>query len=186
MRVLVGCEFSGTVRDAFSRRGHQAVSCDLRPSSTNGLHYRGDIRFLLSKHWDLFIAHPPCTVLTVASSSVWGNTWTEQEVALDFFEQLLSAPIPRICLENPPGLISTMIRRPNQYIHPYMFGHPYRKRTGLWLSNLPRLIPTDNLWDKPEEYPVLHSWTDVRRDEIRRSVTFQGIADAMAEQWGSL
>ena len=186
MRVLVGCEFSGVVRDAFSRRGHRAVSCDIKPSTSPvGLHYRGDIRALLSRDWDLLIAHPPCTNLTVASASVWGHNWEEQEKDLDLVEVLLNAPIPRIAIENPPGLISTMIRKPDQYIHPYMFGEPYRKRTGLWLENLPRLFPTDNLWDKPEEYPILKSWTDVRRDAHRRSVTFKGIADAMAEQWGS-
>jgi site-specific DNA-cytosine methylase len=185
MRVLVGCEFSGRISDAFRGRGHAVVSCDFRASqSSGGLHYRGDIRRLLSNRWDLLIAHPPCTSLTVASSSVWGYSWEEQKQALDLVEALLDAPIEMICVENPPGLISTMIEKPTQYIHPYMFGEPYRKRTGLWLRNLPRLIPTDNLWDKPDLYPVLKSWTDVRRDEHRRSVTFQGIANAMAAQWG--
>jgi hypothetical protein len=186
LRVLVACEFSGRVRDAFARQGHTAVSCDLKSSLTLGLHYLGDVREILESNWDLMIAHPPCTALTVASAVNWGyqDHWEQQQQDLDFVELLWNAPIPRVCLENPPGLISTMFRRPTQYIHPYLFGEPWRKRTGLWLRGLPKLQPTNDLWYQPEKYPILKSWTDVNRREGERSITFQGIADAMAEQWG--
>jgi hypothetical protein len=185
MRVLVACEFSGKVRDAFTLRGHTAVSCDYRSPATLGFHYKGNVLDILDYNWDLMIAHPPCTFLTVASSRDWGYTWDEQQEALNLVDALMKAPIPRICIENPPGLISTLIRRPNQYIHPYMFGHPYTKRTGLWLQGLPKLRPTNNVWEKPNEYPIIESWNVKTRREWMRSETFQGIADAMAEQWGS-
>lgn len=185
--MLIACEFSGRVRDAFIERGHSAVSCDLVSSLTLGLHYKGDVRDILGEKWDLMIAHPPCTNLTIAGNNNWNTmeAWELQQRDLEFVETLLGANIPKICVENPPGLISTMIRKPDQYVHPYWFGEPYTKRTGLWLKGLPLLRPTNNLWHKPDEYPILRSWvSDVTRNAAYRSWTFKGLAEAMAEQWG--
>jgi hypothetical protein len=189
MRVLVACEFSGRVRDAFTRRGHTAVSCDLTWSETVGLHYKGDVRDILSCNWDLMIAHPPCQYLTASGGQWWhyDDVYEKQQRALDFVELLLTAPIPRIALENPPGAIGRFIRPADQYIHPYHFGIPYSKKTGLWLRNLPKLKPTNNIYYKTEEYPFIYSYahTQERRSKDR-SRTFPEIAEAMADQWGAL
>lgn len=195
MRVLVACEFSGIVRDAFRERGHDAWSCDLLPSERPGPHYQCNVRDVLADHWDLMIAHPPCTHLSV-SGLHWNKRRPERaaqtEAALDFVRLLLDAPIPRIALENPVSCISTRIRKPNQVIQPWQFGHPESKATCLWLKNLPKLRPTNTLplpasgrWENqtPSGQNKLGPSPDRWRE---RSRTYPGIAAAMAAQWGSL
>lgn len=183
MRCLIACEYSGTVRDAFRRRGHDAVSCDLLPSDSVGPHHIGDVRELLCETWDILIAHPPCTHLAVSGARWFKEKAKEQSEALDFVRLLLSAPIPRIALENPISVISTKVRKPDQVIQPWMFGHGETKATCLWLKNLPLLKPTNivegregKVWKMP---PSPDRWK-------LRSKTYSGIAEAMAEQWGQL
>lgn len=137
MKVLVACEFSGIVRDAFLERGHDAVSCDLIPAESPGPHIRGDVLEILDNGWDLMIAHPPCTHLAVSGARWFKNKQAEQKEALSFVKTLLEADIPKICLENPVSIISSRIRKPDQIIQPYDFGHPESKKTCLWLKNLP-------------------------------------------------
>lgn len=202
MRVLVACEFSGTVREAFRRRGHAAISCDLLPAADGSMHHlEGDVRELIfSDVWkfDLMIAHPPCTYLTV-SGMHWNKRRPERaaatEEALDFVRLLLSAPIPRIALENPIGVISTRIRKPDQIIQPYQFGHDASKRTCLWLKNLPPLRATNEVAPRMVDgRPRWGNQTDSGQNRLGpsedrwklRSVTYEGIAEAMADQWGSL
>lgn len=184
MRVLVGCEFSGTVRDAFIRRGHDAVSCDLLPSEVGGPHIQGDLTYALyffPDKWDLLICHPPCTHL--ASSGAKHFRWKEKEqkAALEFVRMLLAAPVPHICLENPVSIIATRIRPPDQTIEPWMFGHGETKKTCLWLKGLPHLRATTRVKGR---YPAtsLVSQSDDRWKI--RSRTYFGVAEAMAEQWG--
>lgn len=185
MRVLVACEFSGRVRDAFTARGHYAVSVDLLPSETPGLHFQGDVMSLISEPlgWDLMIAHPPCTHLAVSGARWFADKQYEQAEALEFVRTLLDAPIPRIALENPISIISSRIRKPDQIIQPWMFGHGETKATCLWLKGLPKLEPTDIVAGRAArvhlEPPGPDRWKN-------RSRTFTGIADAMAEQWGVL
>ena len=143
MKALVACEFSGIVRDAFLRRGYDAMSCDLLPSEAPGPHYQGDVRDILNNGWDLMIAHPPCTHLAASGARWFKDKQTEQAEALEFVRLLLDAPIERIALENPIGVISTHIRKPDQIIQPWQFGHGETKATCLWLKNLPALTPTD-------------------------------------------
>ena len=181
MNVLVACKFSGIVRDAFLARGHTAMSCDLLPTESHGPHYRGNVLDMLDSAWDLMIAHPPCTHLAVSGARWFKDKREEQVEALAFVRLLLDAPIPRICLENPVSVISTAIRRPDQIIQPWQFGHGEIKKTCLWLKNLPLLKPS-NIVDGREarvhrEPPGPNRWKN-------RSRTYQGIADAMAEQWG--
>mgnify|MGYP003124550112 CR=1 FL=1 len=196
MKILIACEYSGRVRDAFRSKGHDAVSCDLLPTEVPGPHHLGDVReFLYTNHWDLLIAFPPCTYL--ASS---GMHWTTRglrdpqltEDSLDFVRFLLAAPVNRIALENPVGCISTRIRKPNQYIQPWYFGHPHSKKTCLWLKNLPTLkhtevlpVPDSGRWDN--QTPSGQNKLGPSDDRWKvRSVTYQGVADAMASQWGTL
>ena len=181
MRVLVACEFSGIVRDAFANKGHNAISCDLLPTEHPGQHYQGDIRDILNDEWDLMIAHPPCTYLAVSGARWFKQRQQEQKEALDFIRLLLDAPIHRIALENPIGVISTKIRKPDQIVQPWMFGHGETKATCLWLKNLPLLKPTNivegregRVWKEP---PSPNRWKN-------RSRTLPGIAAAMADQWG--
>lgn len=183
MKVLVACEFSGVVRDAFVRNGHYAMSCDLLPTETPGNHYQGDIRDLLTnnKDWDLMIAHPPCTHLAVSGARWFRDKADEQAEALDFVRYLMAAPIPRICIENPVSIISSRIRKPDQSIQPWQFGHGEVKRTCLWLKNLPRLHPTEIVDGREARVHRMPPGPDRWRE---RSRTFQGIADAMANQWG--
>jgi len=187
LRVLVACEFSGHVRDAFARRGHFAVSCDLlRSEAKPGYHYQGDVRDILSDGWDLMIAHPPCTYIAI-SGAVWMRAPGRKKLtreALDFVRLLMNAPIRRIAIENPVGLISTRIRMPDQMIHPWQFGHTEQKKTHLWLKNLPLLRPTKFV---PHRFQTrrFDFVTGPDRGKIR-SVTFPGIAEAMADQWGTL
>lgn len=200
MRVLVACEFSGVVRDAFRARGHDAVSCDLLPTEVEGPHYCGDVRDILHDGWDLMIAHPDCTYL--CSSGLHWNKRVEgreqkTEEALEFVKELMDAPIPRIAIENPVGRIGTAIRKADQYIQPWMFGHDIAKKTGLWLKNLPILWATDVILPS-REYEGKPRWsnqclkggqdaTPPSKDRWKtRAKTHTGIAEAMAEQWGSL
>lgn len=186
MKVLVACEFSGIVRDAFTAAGHDATSCDLEDSeSPNGKHIRGDVRSILSDGWDLMIAHPPCDHLAIS-----GRAWFHlkqadgrQQAALDFVQLLMTAPIHRICIENPIGIISTRIRKPDQYVQPWQHGKMENKKTGLWLKNLPLLQPTKIV-------PALFNWTQYHCEskdrKKNRSRFYHGIAAAMAAQWGCL
>jgi len=186
MRVLVACEFSGVVRDAFLRMGHDAWSCDLLETEVAGPHIVGDVLGVLGGGWDLMVAHPPCTHLAVSGAAWFYRKKVEQEEALEFVRQLLAAPIGRICLENPVSVISTRIRKPDQTIQPWQFGHPEQKRTCLWLKNLPKLVETTvvTLPEKKSERERLHYLSPGPNRWMERSRTYQGIADAMAEQWG--
>ncbi len=190
MRVLVACEFSGVVRDAFLAKGHPATSCDLIDSTKPGAHYKGDVRDLLHDGWDLMIAHPPCTHLAVSGAKWFKYKVKEQQEALEFVMLLMDAPIPKICLENPISIISTRIRKPDQIIQPWQFGHPEAKSTCLWLKDLPRLTHT-NVLPLPEsgrwsnQTPSGQNKLGPSPDRAKlRSITYQGIADAMAAQWG--
>ena len=193
MRVLVACEYSGTVRDAFLRAGHDALSCDLLPTDSPGPHYQGDVRDILADGWDLMIAHPPCTHLAVSGARWFKDKQTEQAEALDFVRLLLDAPVPRIALENPVSIISSRIRKPDQIIQPYEHGHEATKTTCLWLKGLPHLQPTA-LVGKGARHVTksgksLPEWYNLPPSADRwkiRSATFPGIAAAMASQWGAL
>ena len=182
MRVLVACEFSGTVRDAFIRRGHDAVSCDLLPTDSPGPHHQGDVRDTLGDGWDLMIAHPPCTHLAVSGARWFKDKLPEQSESLAFVRLLLAAPIPRIALENPVSIISSRIRKPDQVIQPWQFGHGETKATCLWLKNLPKLAPTDVV--EGREARVHRMPPGPGRWKLR-SLTFHGVAEAMATQWGT-
>ena len=205
MKVLIACEFSGIVREAFGNKGHDAWSCDLLPTEKPGQHYKGRFEDLLNLYlwnsWDMIIAFPPCTYLTVT-----GNKWFkpefkkrfpkrehQREEAINFFMLFFSLNVPKICVENPIGIMSTRYRKPDQIIQPYQFGEPERKSTCLWLKGLSKLEPTKIV------EPNLYTYKDGRTDGMwhvktmklkphermkARSKTFQGIADAMAEQWG--
>lgn len=182
MKVLVACEYSGRVRDAFIKQGHDALSCDLLPTDVEGLHYQGDVLDIINGGWDLMIAHPPCTHLAVSGARWFKDKKKEQEEALDFVRVLLNAPIDRIALENPVSVISSKIRKPDQIIQPWMFGHGETKATCLWLKNLPKLQPTNivegreqKVWKMP---PSKDRWK-------ARSLTYNGIAEAMSIQWGT-
>ncbi len=205
MRVLVACEFSGIVRDAFIQRGHDALSCDLEPSERPGPHYQGDVRDILGDGFDLMIAHPPCTHLAVSGARWFPEKRADgrQQAAIEFFMILVKAPIPKICVENPVSIMSTVWRKPDQIIQPWQFGHKVQKATCLWLKGLPLLEPT-NIVDRGMIYVDPHghkhggeftmrakrSYSPLMllpRSEERwkiRSRTFQGVADAMAGQWG--
>jgi hypothetical protein len=206
MKVLIACEFSGAVRDAFIGGGHEAMSCDLLPTEVPGPHYQGSVLDIINDGWDLMIAHPPCTYLTLT-----GNKWFKPEFAdrfptrhqdrqdaIDFFMTLANAPIPKIAIENPIGVMSSRYKKPNQIIQPWQYGFPTTKATCLWLKGLPNLVPT-NVVSKGEvvisksgnrmsrwyyETSKLPLKGGVRAKA--RSVTFQGIADAMADQWGKV
>jgi hypothetical protein len=185
LKVLVACEYSGTVRDSFLTLGHDALSCDLLPTDTPGPHYQGDIRDLLNDSWDLVVAFPPCTYLCSS-----GMHWTTRgkrdpqltEDALSFVKLLLDAPIPHIALENPVGVISSRLRKPDCIVQPWQFGHPETKATCLWLKNLPVLQPTNVVEGREQRIWKLPPGPD--RWKIR-SQTFPGIAKAMAEQWSN-
>lgn len=204
MKILIGCEYSGVVRDAFRLKGHDAWSCDLLPCDADEkYHYQCDVFDVIDKNWDMMIAHPPCTYL-----SVTGNRWMQpkyaekyptrqqdREDAIEFFMALADAPIEKICIENSQGIMSTRWRKPDQIIHPYQFGHPVAKRTCLWLKNLPPLMYTTIVESEYVTYKSgkrLSKWyADIgakkyptqKRMKLR-SKTFQGIGDAFADQWG--
>lgn len=209
MRVLIACEYSGRVRDAFARKGHYAVSADLLPSDTNGWHYRGNVLNIINRKWDLLIAFPPCTHLSSVGASEWKIKQENglQEEAIHFFLDLWECGIPRIAIENPSGIMSTVWRRPNQYVQPWWFGDPWIKRTGIWLSNLPLLEPTEivrprghwvdggNMFTKRLSKPLHEgAYMEVKRNggsistkgqSHERAKTFRGLARAMAEQWST-
>jgi hypothetical protein len=215
MKVLVACEYSGVVRDAFIKQGHEAISCDLLPSESDlGEHYQGDVTDILNDGWDLMIAHPPCTYLSVSGARWYyhpedkelpyeerrphplhPNRRQLQQEALDFVQLLLDAPINKIAVENPVGVISTKIKKPEQIIQPYMFGHSESKKTCLWLNNLELLQPTNIVEEEervvyssgksmPKWYADAFKLPPEERWKVR-SATFPGIAKAMAEQWGN-
>lgn len=194
MRVLIACEFSGIVRNAFRRRGHDAWSCDLLESEDESpFHMRANVSHMLhgtpvdrglgahSRPWDLMIAHPPCTHLAVSGARWFKEKLPEQAAALEFVARLLEAPIPRIALENPISIISSKIRKPDQIIQPWQYGHGEVKATCLWLKNLPKLVPTDIVEGRT---PRVHFASPGPDRWKERSRTLQGIADAMADQWG--
>jgi hypothetical protein len=181
MRVLVACEYSGTVRDAFIARGHDAMSCDLLPTEKPGPHYRGNVLDILDDGWDLMIAHPPCTHLAVSGARWWKDKLNEQSKALDFVRLLMTAPVPRIAIENPVSKISTAIRKPDQIVQPWQFGHGETKATCLWLKGLPLLVPTQVVDGREARIHKMSPGPDRWKE---RSRTYQGVADAMASQWG--
>jgi len=184
MRVLVACEFSGIVRDAFLATGHDAYSCDLLPTESSwpeDRHIIGPVEQILDDSWDLMIAHPPCTHLAVSGARWFKHKQAEQEEALRFVRLLLSAPIPLIALENPVSVISTKIRKPDQIIQPWQFGHGETKATCLWLKNLPKLRPTNVVDGREQRIHKMPPSPDRGRE---RSRTYSGIAAAMAVQWG--
>ena len=181
MRVLVACEYSGRVRDAFRRYGHEAMSCDLLPTETTGPHYQGPVEDVLQDGWDLMVAHPPCTHLAVSGSRHFWRKQREQAEALDFVRLLMNAPIARWCIENPVSVISTAITPPQQIIQPWQFGHGETKATCLWLKNLPLLRPTNCVEGREPRVHMMPPGPDRWKE---RSRTFEGIAEAMGEQWG--
>ena len=181
MRVLVACEYSGRVRDAFRRRGHFAMSCDLLESEADPkFHYQGPVEDIINDGWDLMIAHPPCTHLAVSGSRHFYRKQREQSEALDFVRFLMDAPIERWCIENPVSIISSAIRPPDQIIQPWEHGHGETKATCLWLKNLPKLRPTDCVSGR-EPKVLMMSGKDRWKN---RSRTYLGVAKAMGDQWG--
>ena len=195
MKVLIACEFSGIVRDAFKEKGHDAWSCDILASESKGNHIKGDVLERLDEGWDLMIAHPPCTHLAVSGARWFKYKQKEQIEAIDFVKKLLDAPIYKIALENPVSIISSKIRKPDQIIQPYQFGHEAQKTTCLWLKNLPQLKSTKvvgkgqfTIFKSGKKHPKWYA--DAlklsKHDRMKkRSETFKGIAEAMADQWGS-
>ncbi len=180
MKVLIACEFSGVVRDAFTEKGHQAVSCDLLPTDKAGEHYQGDVRDILNDGWDLMIGHPPCTHLAVSGARWFKDKKEEQKYAIKFFMSLVNAPINKLAIENPISIMSTRYRKPDQIIQPWQFGHGETKATCFWLKNLPKLKPTKIV--KGREARV-HKLPPSKDRWKLRSITYQGIANAMAKQW---
>lgn len=193
MNVLVACEFSGIVRDAFRARGHNAVSCDLEPSERPGPHIQGDVLEIIDADWDLVIAHPPCTHLAVSGARYFAEKRADgrQQEGIDFFMRFARLDhVPRVCIENPICIMSSVWRKPDQIIQPYEYGHPESKKTCLWLKGLPKLVPT-RILPLPEsgrwanQTPSGQNKLGPSKDRAKiRSRTYQGIADAMAEQWG--
>jgi hypothetical protein len=217
MRVLVACEYSGTVRDAFIKRGHDALSCDLLPTDVPGPHYQESVLDILGDGWDLMVAHPPCTHLAVSGARHFAAKRADgrQQQGIDFFMALVNAPIKRIAVENPVCIMSRLYRKPDQIIQPYEFGHPESKKTCLWLKGLPPLMATKILNPVGHKNPYGSDYKDAKGKRYSeahynpprwanqtpsgqnklgpspdrwkiRSKTYQGIADAMAEQWGGL
>lgn len=182
MDVLVACEFSGIVSKAFREKGHRAVSCDLLPSEDpDAVHYQGRVEDVLNHYWDLMIAHPPCTYLASSGARWWASREEEQAAALNFVDTLLNAPIGKICIENPIGKLSTFYRKPDQIVQPWQFGHGETKATCLWLKGLPLLQPT-YVVDGRE--PKIHMMPQRKSRWKDRSRSYEGIAQAMADQWG--
>jgi hypothetical protein len=182
MRVLVACEYSGRVRDAFIRNGHDALSCDLLPTDSPGPHYQGNVLDILNEGWDLMVAHPPCTRLAVSGARWFKYYVKEQNEALEFVRTLMDAPIAHIAVENPISIISSHIRKPDQIIQPWQFGHGETKATCLWLKGLPHLEPTDIVAGREQK---VHNMPPSPDRWKLRSTTYLGIANAMGDQWGS-
>jgi hypothetical protein len=185
MRVLIACEYSGTVRDQFIGGGHEAMSCDLLPTDVPGPHYQGDVRDVLDYPWDLMIAHPPCTHLSVSGARHFEAKRMDgrQQSAVSFFMMLAKADIPMIAIENPVCIMSSVWRRPDQVIQPWQFGHGETKATALWLKGLPRLAPTNIVEGREARIHRMAPGPDRWKE---RSKTYPGIAAAMADQWGSI
>lgn len=190
MKVLVACEMSGVVRDAFAAKGHDATSCDMQLCDKPGKHYWGDVMDILYEPWDLIVAHPPCTYLSNAGNGHLHRAGRMDKMrnAADFFKIFLNHPCKKICIENPT--MTSKAREmvgcgPDQYVHPFMFGHLVMKRTGLWLKGLPNLKRED---DREREVLEMRgrdrNWMEMHRNPVHRSFTFTGIAQAMANQWG--
>ena len=194
MKVLVACEYSGIVREAFALKGHNAWSCDLLPTDQpSDKHIQGDVLEIINDKWDLIIAHPPCTHLSVSGASRWAEKVADgrQQAAIKFVEDIWEANCPFIALENPVGALSTRSKlgKASQYIQPYEFGHAEQKKTGLWLKGLPKLISTDviDVSNLPDNKRQRLHYLPPSKDRWKiRSTTFQGIANAMADQWGNL
>jgi hypothetical protein len=182
VKILIACEFSGIVRDAFIAKGHDAWSCDVVPTERKGPHIINDVRNVLDAGWDMMIAFPPCTHLANSGARWWKNKLHEQEEALRFVQTLLDAPIPRIALENPVGIISTRIRKPSQIIQPYQFGDPFMKTTCLWIKALRPLFYTHVM---AERYQAAWRESSGPNQAKNRSRTYPGIAAAMADQWAA-
>ena len=197
MKILIACEFSGIVREAFRKKGHDVWSCDLLPSEIPGQHYQGDVFEIINNGWDMMIGFPPCTFITVTANRAFLNNperWKKRLYAMNFVYRLMNADIEKICIENPVGVISSHIRKPDQYIQPYEHGHIDSKKTGLWIKNLPLIKPT-NIVEPEWVYPASGSGkrmskthannpsTNSNKNAMLRSKTYQGIANAMAEQW---
>ena len=182
MRVLIGCEYSGVVRDAFIRAGHDAMSCDLLPTESPGPHYQGDIRDVLDYPWELAIFHPPCTHLAVSGARHFADKRMDgrQQSAVSFFMALARAPIPKIAIENPVCIMSRMWRKPDQIIQPWQFGHGETKATCMWLKGLPLLVPTEIVGGREARIHKMPPGPDRWKE---RSRTFEGVANAMAAQW---
>ena len=183
MRVLVACEYSGRVRDAFRSLGHDAWSCDMLETEVPGPHIVGDVGAILGDGWDLMVAHPPCTHLAVSGARWFHLKRQEQAEALDFVRLLMDAPIPRICIENPVSVISSRIRKPDQIIQPWQFGHGETKKTCLWLKGLPKLTPTDIVDGREAR---VHKMSPGPNRWKERSRTYLGVAAAMAQQWSGV
>jgi hypothetical protein len=185
MKVLVACEYSGVVRDAFIAKGHDAMSCDLLPTESEGPHYQGDVCDVINYPWDLMIAHPPCTHLSVSGARHFKAKRMDgrQQSAVSFFMMLAKTDIPQIAIENPVCIMSSMWRKPEQIIHPWEYGHGETKATCLWLKNLPLLQPTNIVEGRDDRIHKLPPSAD--RWKLR-STTYQGIATAMADQWGNI
>ena len=181
MKVLVACEYSGVVRDAFQAKGFDAWSCDLLPTEVDGPHIQGDVLPIIDRGWDLMIAHPPCTHLAVSGARWFKDKKHEQADALEFVRRLLNAPINHIALENPVSIISSKIRKPDQIIQPWQYGHGETKATCFWLKNLPNLTPTNVVEGREARVHKMAPSPDRWKE---RSRTFQGVATAMADQWG--
>jgi hypothetical protein len=182
MRILIACEYSGTVRDAFIRGGHDAMSCDLLPTDTPGPHYQGDVRDVINACWDMMIAHPPCTDIAVSGARWFPEKRADgrQQAAIKFFMEMVNAPIDRIAVENPIGIMSTEYRKPDQIIQPWQFGHGETKATCLWLKGLPKLTPTNIVAGRENR---IHRMPPSPERWKERSKTYHGIAEAMAAQW---
>lgn len=181
MKVLVACEYSGTVRDAFAARGHDAWSCDILPTDKPGKHYQCDVYEVLNLGWDLMIAHPPCTHLAVSGARWFKDKEKEQLEALIFVNMLMDAAIDKIAIENPVSIISSRIKKPTQIIQPWQHGHGETKTTCLWLKNLPKLEPTNIVEGRANN---IHRMPPSADRAKKRSLTYPGIANAMAQQWG--
>ena len=184
MKILIACEYSGIVRDAFLKKGHDAISCDILPSESNfGPHYQCDVNDILMDNWDMIIAFPPCTHLSASGARWFPEKQKDyrQQKAIVFFMQLALAPVPKIVIENPIGIMSTLWRKPDQIIQPWQFGHGETKATCLWLKGLPELNPTDIVKGRENR---IHKMPPSKTRAMERSRTFEGIAKAMADQWG--
>ena len=183
MKVLIACEYSGRVRDAFIKLGHDAISCDILPSDAPGPHYQGDVFDIINDGFDLMIAHPPCTHLAVSGARHFARKREsgEQQTAIEFFMRLADAPIAKKAIENPVCIMSSIWRKPDQIIQPWMFGHGETKSTCLWLEGLEKLTPTNIVEGREDR---IHKMPPSADRWKLRSTTYQGIADAMAAQWG--